>query len=82
MVRRYFRTPHAPFATYPTPLRQSQSPACLLTHRPIRPPTELIQIDYSSTRPNLPRDTYPLLNEHIRVLIYNGDWDACVPYTG
>ena len=28
------------------------------------------QIDYSSTRPNLPRDTYPLLNEHIRVLIY------------
>ena len=39
------------------------------------------QIDYSSTRPNLPRDTYPLLNEHIRVLIYNGDWDACVPYT-
>ena len=24
---------------------------------------------------------YPFLNEHIRVLIYNGDWDACVPYT-
>jgi len=36
---------------------------------------------YKSTRPNLPRDTYPFLNEHIRVLIYNGDWDACVPYT-
>ena len=36
---------------------------------------------YSSTRPNLPRDTYPFLTDHIRVLIYNGDWDACVPYT-
>jgi hypothetical protein len=37
---------------------------------------------YKQTRPNLPRDTYPLLVRHIRVLIYNGDWDACVPYTG
>ena len=36
---------------------------------------------YQRTRPNLPRDTYPFLNEYIRVLIYNGDWDACVPYT-
>lgn len=36
---------------------------------------------YSSTRPNLPRDTYPLLVSKIRTLIYNGDWDACVPYT-
>ncbi len=36
---------------------------------------------YNRTRPNLPRDTYPLLNDHIRVVIYNGDWDACVPYT-
>merc|ERR1712080_113063 len=36
---------------------------------------------YHSTRPNLPRDTYPFLNDHINVLIYNGDWDACVPYT-
>lgn len=36
---------------------------------------------YKQTRPNLPRDTYPLLVRHIRVLIYNGDWDACVPYT-
>ena len=36
---------------------------------------------YKSTRPNLPRDTYPFLTDHIRVLIYNGDWDACVPYT-
>eukprot|EP00466_Bigelowiella_natans_P013332 jgi/Bigna1/39639/e_gw1.34.17.1 len=36
---------------------------------------------YDSTRPNLPRDTYPLLLEHMRVVIYNGDWDACVPYT-
>ena len=39
------------------------------------------QISYTSTRPNLPRDTYPGLNEQIRVLVYNGDWDACVPYT-
>jgi carboxypeptidase C (cathepsin A) len=37
--------------------------------------------DYTSTRPNLPRDTYPLLVENINVLIYNGDFDACVPYT-
>ena len=36
---------------------------------------------YNSTRQNLPRDTYPLLNNNMRVLIYNGDWDACVPYT-
>lgn len=36
---------------------------------------------YQSTRPNLPRDTYPFLAQHIRVVIYNGDWDACVPYT-
>jgi len=37
--------------------------------------------DYTSTRPNLPRDTYPQLVSSIDVLIYNGDWDACVPYT-
>ncbi len=36
---------------------------------------------YNSTRPNLPRDTYPYLVSNIRVTIYNGDWDACVPYT-
>ena len=36
---------------------------------------------YKSTRPNLPRDTYPLLLKNMRVLIYNGDWDACVPWT-
>lgn len=36
---------------------------------------------YTSTRPNLPRDTYPFLIANIRVTIYNGDWDACVPYT-
>lgn len=36
---------------------------------------------YNSTRTNLPQNTYPLLVEHIRVTIYNGDWDACVPYT-
>ena len=36
---------------------------------------------YNSTRTNLPRDTYPYLIANINVLIYNGDWDACVPYT-
>lgn len=36
---------------------------------------------YTSTRPNLPRDTYPFLNSKIAVVIYNGDWDMCVPYT-
>ncbi len=36
---------------------------------------------YTSTRPNLPRDTYPLLVQHMRVVVYNGDWDACVPWT-
>ena len=28
---------------------------------------------YQSTRPNLPRDTYPLLLDNINVIIYNGD---------
>jgi cathepsin A (carboxypeptidase C)/serine carboxypeptidase-like clade 1 len=36
---------------------------------------------YNSTRTNLPRDTYPLLVSNIRVTVYNGDWDACVPFT-
>merc|ERR1712146_367947 len=36
---------------------------------------------YKSTRPNLPRDTYPTLIQNMNVVIYNGDWDACVPYT-
>eukprot|EP00301_Raphidiophrys_heterophryoidea_P022014 c6270_g1_i1.p1 GENE.c6270_g1_i1~~c6270_g1_i1.p1 ORF type:complete len:491 (+),score=115.68 c6270_g1_i1:1-1473(+) len=36
---------------------------------------------YNSTRPNLPRDTYPSLIKRFRVLIFNGDWDACVPFT-
>jgi hypothetical protein len=39
------------------------------------------QIDYTPNRPNLPRDTYPALIANMRVLIFNGDWDACVPYT-
>lgn len=39
------------------------------------------QIHYTSTRKNLPRDTYPGLVKRLRVLVYNGDWDACVPYT-
>ena len=28
-----------------------------------------------------PHRRYPFLLENINVLIYNGDWDACVPYT-
>jgi len=39
------------------------------------------QIQYTSTRKNLPRDTYPALVKRLRVVIYNGDWDACVPHT-
>jgi len=39
------------------------------------------QIHYTSTRPNLPRDTYPGLVAKLRVVIYNGDWDSCVPNT-
>ena len=39
------------------------------------------EIHYSSTRKNLPRDTYPKFFGRIRVVIYNGDWDACVPHT-
>ena len=37
---------------------------------------------YKSTRTNLPRDTYPLLVSHINVLVFNGDWDACVLSAG
>jgi len=36
---------------------------------------------YNSNRANLPRDSYPYIIEHIKVVIYNGDWDTCVPYT-
>jgi len=36
---------------------------------------------YTSTRANLPRDTYPALIQKYHVTIYNGDWDSCVPYT-
>jgi len=36
---------------------------------------------YTSTRTNLPANTYPLLVSNIQVTIFNGDWDACVPYT-
>lgn len=37
--------------------------------------------NYKSTRTNLPANTYPYLAANIQVTIYNGDWDACVPYT-
>lgn len=36
---------------------------------------------YQKTRTNLPQNTYPLLVSNVRVTIFNGDWDACVPYT-
>eukprot|EP01038_Epipyxis_sp_PR26KG_P015132 gene15132-20371_t len=36
---------------------------------------------YESTRTNLPANTYPGLVSDIEVVIFNGDWDACVPYT-
>ena len=40
------------------------------------------QIKYTSNRENLPRDTYPELVEYLKTtIIYNGDFDACVPYT-
>lgn len=38
--------------------------------------------DYKITAQNLPRDVYPVLVSKLKVLIFNGDWDACVPYTG
>lgn len=38
--------------------------------------------NYTSNRENLPRDLYPALVEYLdRIIIYNGDWDACVPWT-
>jgi hypothetical protein len=36
---------------------------------------------YDANRENLPRDTYPYLISKIKVLIFNGDMDACVPFT-
>jgi serine carboxypeptidase-like clade I len=36
---------------------------------------------YKSTRTNLPANTYPQLIADINVVVFNGDWDACVPYT-
>jgi carboxypeptidase C (cathepsin A) len=36
---------------------------------------------YSSTRTNLPVNTYPALIANMEVIVFNGDWDACVPYT-
>jgi hypothetical protein len=32
---------------------------------------------YTSTRTNLPANTYPELVGDMRVVIFNGDWDAC-----
>ena len=39
------------------------------------------KLDYHSTAVNLPRDVYPTLIKNYRVLIFNGDVDACVPVT-
>lgn len=38
------------------------------------------KVDYTSTASNLPKNVYPALISKYRVLIYNGDVDACVPY--
>jgi carboxypeptidase C (cathepsin A) len=38
-------------------------------------------IAYTPTEPNEPRDIYPTLINSIRVLIYNGESDGCVPWT-
>lgn len=40
---------------------------------------------YNNSRANLPRDTYPALVKYLSksgrgTVIYNGDWDACVPW--
>jgi len=37
---------------------------------------------YTKQVANIPRDIYPFLIRHLDVLIFNGDGDACVPYTG
>jgi carboxypeptidase C (cathepsin A) len=39
------------------------------------------KINYIPNIKNLPRDTYPDLVANLKVLIFNGDVDACVPYT-
>eukprot|EP00054_Salpingoeca_dolichothecata_P026112 m.185532 g.185532 ORF g.185532 m.185532 type:complete len:447 (-) comp25565_c0_seq1:220-1560(-) len=38
-------------------------------------------ISYTSTEPDLPKTTYPGLIKEYFVTIFNGDADACVPYT-
>ena len=37
------------------------------------------KIWYTQNEPNLPRDVYPTLVLKYKVLVYNGDVDACVP---
>jgi len=39
------------------------------------------KITYTSTEPNEPRDIYPTLVQNMRVLVYNGAFDDCVPHT-
>eukprot|EP00054_Salpingoeca_dolichothecata_P027032 m.195908 g.195908 ORF g.195908 m.195908 type:complete len:439 (+) comp25839_c0_seq3:1515-2831(+) len=38
-------------------------------------------VDYTRTETNLPKTVYPTLIKNYFVTIYNGDADACVPYT-
>jgi len=39
------------------------------------------KITYTSTEPNEPRDIYPtLIKAQLRIMIFNGQRDACVPY--
>ncbi|KAL1525238.1 hypothetical protein AB1Y20_020105 [Prymnesium parvum] len=60
-------------------------PAVLAAAHVKKPPYEWStcgnQVEYTPTRKNLPRDTYPALVRSLRVVVYNGDWDACVPHT-
>lgn len=39
------------------------------------------KLHYTPTAANLPRDVYPELIKELDVVIFNGDADACVPYT-
>ena len=76
---------HLPPQVDPTRARRRTQPAVIEAAHVKRQPIEWStcgnQIQYTSTRKNLPRDTYPALVKRLRVVIYNGDWDACVPHT-
>ncbi|KAJ1460104.1 serine carboxypeptidase-domain-containing protein [Pelagophyceae sp. CCMP2097] len=44
--------------------------------------SECANIPYNSTAVNLPRDVYPKLLARIKVLVFSGDADGCVPTFG